>query len=134
MKLSQLYLSTFHTTLLLAYSEAASMGPNPKMVSEEVSPKGSPNLFDAAAPNKVLSSNNAIYLGDCSPTKPFVFRIGSRAGRLPSPSDRMTVMSPSMAISKRTSLQSTAEASFRKRHFVESRWLLPIAGDRAAQR
>ena len=57
------------------------MGPNPKMVSEEVSPKGSPNLFNAAAPNKVLSSNNAIYLGDCSPTKPFVFRIGSRAGR-----------------------------------------------------
>ena len=76
MKLSQLYLSTFLTTLLLAYSEAASMGPNPKMVSEEVSPKGNPNLFDAAAPNKALSSNNAIYLGDCSPTKPFVFRIG----------------------------------------------------------
>lgn len=54
----------------------------PKMIAEEVSPDR-PNLFeeDDVEDGETITSNNAIYMGDCSPSTPFVFDLGSRSGR-----------------------------------------------------
>ena len=50
----------------MAFSKAASVGPNPTMPHR---------------PQRPSLSINAVYLGDCSPNKPFVLRIGLRVGR-----------------------------------------------------
>ena len=71
------------TLALLLLSSAYSAAIEPKMVAQEVLPN-KPNLFtaDDGDPTSItISTKNAIYVGDCTPSQAFEFPLGSHAGR-----------------------------------------------------